>query len=546
MTKKILLLLAMFMVNHFVFAGLHNLQETIRNYIESGPVTTRYIIDNEMLYSSQVLPRFYLQRSFEPAWISNDKLNQHANAMIKAIRDATEHGLEPADYHLSLIEKYENVMKQQASADLQVQMKLEILLTDAFMLFGSHLYFGKVDPEKVKAEWKIQRKEPELRLDIRLQEALSKNDIQGAFHELTPRIKSYEKLKTRLAFFRGIETQEWNIIPFEGAIKTGTQSRQLPACRKRLKLLGYEVSELSSEWYDDDFERTVKRFQLNNGLNPDGVIGRMTTEAMNIHPTKRIETIRVNMERIRWLPLKFPNRFILVNIANAELDLIEGSDTLTSMRAIVGRHYRRTPIFSANMTYLVFSPTWTVPPGILRNDILPELKKGPEYLDRKNMRILRPDGTEVDYASINWETISTTNFPYMVRQNPGPDNALGRVKFMFSNQYNVYIHDTPTRGLFAQEDRALSSGCIRIEKPFELALTLLAANPQWTPERINAAMNSAREQTVTLPTALPVVMVYFTAWTDGADKIQFRKDVYNRDAPVMQALLQKPVDHVVR
>jgi L,D-transpeptidase YcbB len=546
MLKKYLPILALLLFNHLAFAGLHSLQESIRNYIESKPEKIRYIIDNELLYSSQVLPRFYLERSFEPAWFGNDGLNHHAYDMLQAIYNADEHGLNPTDYHLGLIERYEGIMKQQTSVDVLDQMKLEILLTDAFMLLASHLYFGKVESGQMRAEWKIQRKEPELRLDIRLQDALAKDDIRNVFNYLSPTTSSYAVLKTRLAFFKEILEVEWETIIFKQSIKPGEQSTQLPAFRKRLKLLKFEVSDTISELYDAEFEKVVKRFQLNNGLNPDGVIGRMTTEAMNITPAKRIETIRVNMERIRWLPVNFPERYILVNIANAELDLIDGSDTIISMRAIVGRHYRGTPIFSARMTYLVFSPTWTVPPGIFRNDIYPELKKGPEYLAQKNMRILRLDGTEIDYTSINWDKVSATNFPYMIRQQPGADNALGKVKFMFPNQYNIYIHDTPTRGLFAREDRALSSGCIRIEKPFELARILLEENPQWTPERITTAMNSKREQTVTLPTPITVVMVYFTAWTDGADKIQFRRDVYNRDAAVLNALLQKPDDYVIR
>jgi len=192
------------------------------------------------------------------------------------------------------------------------------------------------------------------------------------------------------------------------------------------------------------------------------------------------------------------------------------------------------------MTYLVLSPTWTIPPTIFRNDVLPELRKGPDYLTRKNMKILRFDGTEVDYHSIDWVTVTAASFPFMVRQSPGADNSLGRVKFMFPNTYNVYIHDTPGRELFAKEDRSFSSGCIRIEKPFELTKYLLADNPDWTEERIKTAMNADREQTVRLRRHIAVYMTYFTAWVSGTGGIHFRKDVYDRDEAVLRALREKP------
>jgi murein L,D-transpeptidase YcbB/YkuD len=211
------------------------------------------------------------------------------------------------------------------------------------------------------------------------------------------------------------------------------------------------------------------------------------------------------------------------------------------MRAIVGKEYRKTPVFSGRITYIVFSPNWTVPPVILRNDVIPELLKGPAYLEKKNMILLRPDGSEIAYSAIDWSKVSKNNFPYLVRQNPGPENALGRVKFMFPNVYDIYIHDTPSRGYFARDDRAMSSGCVRIEKPYELALSLLSDMPDWTPDQIQKAMRQEKEQTVSLKTPVDVVLIYLTAWTDGSDRIQLRKDVYLRDGLLLNALNRKPI-----
>ncbi len=545
--KKIIFTISVMMLitGSQLVAGMHSLQEHIRNYIENKPENIRYSIDNDLLFSSQVLPRFYTNRVFEPAWINNSRPNNQAADMVAAIEGSATHGLVPADYHLDLIREYHALVISNETPDLNDQLKLEILLTDAFMLLGSHFYFGKVDPEKVNAEWKIQRKEPGLRLDLRLQRAIENNDIKGEFAELTPKIKGYGVLRNHLAMYRGLAEVEWPPIPFTTVLKPGAEDARLPDIRAKLHKLGYNMENRESEVYDSVLVSIVELFQRHHGLNTDGVIGRRTLEAINLSPRQRVNTIRLNMERLRWLPLEIPDRYILVNIANAELHLLEGADTIIQMRAIVGRNYRKTPVFSGRMTYLVFSPTWTVPPGILRNDVIPELKKGPEYLTQKNMRILRFDGTEVAYETIDWQSVDARNFPFMVRQNPGPDNALGAVKFMFPNQYNVYIHDTPTRGLFAQESRALSSGCIRIERPFDLAKILLAENQAWTDERILTAMNNTREQTVTLPRPIPVVMVYFTAWSNAINRINFREDVYKRDAEVLKALDAKPLEYVL-
>jgi L,D-transpeptidase YcbB len=281
-------------------------------------------------------------------------------------------------------------------------------------------------------------------------------------------------------------------------------------------------------------------FQRRNGLTADGIVGRGTIEALNISVDDRIASIEANLERWRWLSDDLGERYIKVNIANFELQAIEEDRIVFQSEAIVGRPFRKTPVFSSLITFLVFNPDWTVPNTILINDIVPAVIRNPDYLASRGMKVLRSDGAEVNPASIDWQSVTLGNFRYRIRQEPGPDNALGRVKFMFPNQYSVYIHDTPVRNLFSQTDRSFSSGCIRIYKPLEFAEYLLRDNPAWTPTQIKSQLDLERMRTVNLNKPVPVHMLYLTAWADDDGVVFFRRDIYDRDQRLLTALSQPP------
>jgi len=513
---------------------------SIKQFIDNKAACACYKIDNEYLLSGNVLPLFYENRVYAPAWFNNDAFSNNGYVLLNYIRQVDQHGLQPNDYHLYLIEKYLGKMLSDTLMDNEDMMKLDVLLSDAFMLLGSHLYYGKVNPEKEGANWKMQRKEPDLRFDLKLEKALAENDVANELNMLAPQYRSYWMMKNELSFFLVLDDQSWPAIKSDLALKPGESNPLLPIIRQRLIKLRYQLSDSTSTTFDVEFEKQLKMFQKDWGLNTDGVIGKTTLEVLNNMPCNLINQLKVNMERFRWLPVQVTEKHIIVNIANFELDLIEGTDTLISMRAIVGKECRKTPVFNDQMTYIVFNPSWTVPPTILREDVVPQLLRGPEYLEKNNMKLLRNDGSELAYNDIDWSKISIDNFPYLVRQNPGSGNALGRVKFMFPNADNVYIHDTPSRGYFARDDRAMSSGCVRVEKPFDLAVLLLSDNPDWLPTHIHDAMQQDNEEAVRLKNPVDVELIYLTAWTDGDDRIQFRKDVYQIDEMVLEALNQKP------
>ena len=516
-----------------------DLTESIRQFIDNKPVNSYYEINSEGLLSGKVLPLFYMNRIYAPAWFKHDTLDNNGYVLLNYIRHVDQQGLQPEDYHLYLIEKYIWKMLDPFHKETTDMMRLDLLLTDAFMLLGSHLYYGKVDPEKEGASWKMQRKNTELRIDLKLEDALAGNDVDNELNMLAPKYRSYWMMKEELAFFLRLNEQFWPEIVSDTAIKPGESNKLIPDIRKRLIKLRYPLSDSSSVLFNEELVQQLKMFQEDWGLNSDGVIGKSTLEDLNNLPYKLIKQLKVNMERYRWLPLQVNEKYIIVNIANFKLDLIAGADTLISMRVIVGKEPRTTPVFNERLSYIVFSPTWTVPGTILKDDVIPELLKGPEYLEKRNMILLRHDGSELAYNDIDWSTISKTNFPYRVRQNPGPGNSLGRVKFMFPNTYDVYIHDTPSKGSFATDNRDISSGCVRVEKPFDLAVLLLSDTPEWSPANILNAMQQDKEQTVRLKIPVDVVLIYLTAWTDGRDRIQFRKDIYQRDEKVIEALNQK-------
>jgi murein L,D-transpeptidase YcbB/YkuD len=278
----------------------------------------------------------------------------------------------------------------------------------------------------------------------------------------------------------------------------------------------------------------VKKFQSANGMEPDGAIGKNTAIALSASPESLRDIASINLERLRWLPDTVrDSEFILVNIANYQLDYINKLDTVFSSRVIVGKRYHESPIFSAQMSYIVFSPYWNIPPSIARNEIIPAVRRNPNYLNQKNMEVVTGSGKVVDPSTINW---SSKSFPYMIRQKPGGSNSLGLVKFMFPNSHSVYIHDTPARSLFEKEDRALSHGCIRLQNPAKFAQILLKDNPAWTTQRIDEAMHQSKEQIVNLPKKIPVVLVYLTFWADSKGNAHFRQDIYGRDEYLLELL----------
>jgi murein L,D-transpeptidase YcbB/YkuD len=296
---------------------------------------------------------------------------------------------------------------------------------------------------------------------------------------------------------------------------------------------------MDPELFDEALELGLKRFQARYGLTADGVMDAATRRELNVSAERRVEQLEVNLERWRWLPQDLGQRHIIVNIPAFELEVVEKDAVVLSMRVVVGRPYQHTPVFSETMRYLVLNPYWHVPHGIAVQDVLTHVKRDFSYLKQQQMQIFQgwgPEARAIDPATVDWSAVTPSRFPYRVAQDPGSVNALGRIKFMFLNKFNVYLHDTPARLLFAETQRDFSHGCIRIQKPLELALYLLRKDPQWDRETLLRALNKAKDRSVPLPEPIPIHLLYWTAWAEEDGTIKFRRDIYGQDAPLLAAL----------
>ena len=345
----------------------------------------------------------------------------------------------------------------------------------------------------------------------------------------------YSKLQKALLIYKDIADHGgWPSVSKGAKLKKGDRGERVGELKKRLIVTGDLISEGTREenTFDEELHNSVIRFQRRHGLKEDGVIGPETIKTLNVPVEKRIHQIEINMERLKLMPEDMGQRYIAVNIAAFELDVVENKNTVINMKVIVGKPYWYSPLFSAKMAHLVFNPSWYAPNSIAIKEILPKIKKEPDYLVKEGIKVYEKEKgyrEELDASAINWADVTVDNFKYRFVQVPGILNPLGKIKFVFPNKYNVYLHDTPAKVLFERSSRAFSHGCIRIEKPIELAEYLLRDDPAWTKDKILEIIEAGKEIKIKLPSPIDIHVLYLTAWVDKDNIVQFREDVYERD-----------------
>lgn len=479
----------------------------------------------------------YHHRGFHPVWVSPQGPAAAAHLAVAFLEQAAEHGLNPEAYRAPALRALLDGPTE--GEDL---LHLELLLSDALVRYARHLRSGRVDPSALDREWCIT---PPSHGDAETLEAARDAGALAAFlAALPPPSAGYRDLLQALQRYRDLERRGgWPRAQATPKLERGAEDPAVAWIRRRLAASGDLAIEApasgDARFFDPVLDAAVRRFQARHGLLVDGIVGPRTWAALNRPVAERIRQIALNLERWRWLPRDLGPRHVAVNMAGFRLELVEQGRTALAMDVIVGTPYRRTPVFTARMTYLVLNPDWNVPHRIAVRDKLPLIRQDPDYLRRQGMRVLTgwgPQGHELDPGALDWDRYSAAYFPYRLRQDPGPQNALGRIKFMLPNPHDVYLHDTPARELFRHPVRAFSSGCIRLERPLDLAEQLLGDAPGWDRAALEAAIASGVTRNVVLPEPIPVYLLYQTAWVDEAGGVQFRDDVYGRDAKLERAL----------
>jgi len=468
---------------------------------------------------SEAFHTFYRSREFKYVWYNRNGLIEPAHALIAKIEDEETEGLKMKipyrDDYLYLFQYNDSV--KTVGPMVRPDVSTELMLTAQYFNYVQNVWVGA---ESVKAQG-LQWYLPTKKLDYAalLEENLKQGDFESM--EGSAVIGQYTGLKKALAQYREIEKSgNAPLIPSlkkNQTLRLNDSSEVVWAIRKRLEQLGYTINDSDSTRFTTELAGAVSRFRAAHGYSPDSTVNSTIVAELNVPAKKRIESIMVNMERFRWVPLEIRDQeFLFVNIPAFKLQHYVDGKVEWDCDVVVGTPMTKTVIFNGQMQYIVFSPYWNVPQSIIKNEIIPGMRRDPNYLAKHRME---------------WNNGN-------VRQKPGPSNSLGLVKFLFPNSNNIYLHDTPSKSLFGKEERAFSHGCIRVAKPKELAIRLLSYDSTWTPEKIEAAMNAGVEKYVTLKKKVPVYIGYFTAFVDRNGQINFRKDIYNRDEELLKQLIQ--------
>lgn len=472
--------------------------------------------------------KFYTKRNFAPAWASSENRTSFYEELQKAEKD----GLSFNDYHgaqLKELMETSNLSKNEGT-------RLEILLTDAYLELGHHLYYGKINPEDLHRIWDVKKDS----IDVAegLEEGLEKGEIEESMAQLRPQHEVYKGLRRSLAEQREEnkkDEEEFEKIPLGGIVRPGEQDKRIPVLKERLEKMGLLTENLDTirNNYTKELVAAVKEFQEQRGLTVDGILGNSTIKELNMNQEDRLDQILVNLERWRWYPRDLGNHYILINIPQYKLSVVKENDTIREHDIIAGTKSRQTPIFSDSLQYIVLNPTWTLPPTIKTQDVIPKAAKDPSYITRNNMYVSSPEEGILDPHSIDWSSPDVRSYTFT--QRAGSSNPLGRVKIIYPNRYSIYLHDTPSQWIFEQNARAASSGCVRVEDALDLSAYVMNDQEEWDQERIQKAVETGKTKQVKIKQPIQVHHFYWTAWRDRG-KTVFVEDVYELDKKIAVAL----------
>lgn len=510
--------------------------EAIRVEIEYLREAGQLSIGGIDIATGNVLAEFYERRSFEPTWTNPSQVGE----LLELLQSSRADGLDPSDYHVEQIETAYRAIRDHVTPSPRQLAAIELMLSDSLLRLVYHQLYGRVDPTSLDSRWNFNRRPAGPDPLQRMQDAIDSPSLIEFAQDLYARGPLYVLLRDALETLRRIEAEGgWEAVPDGPTLKPGMSDARVPQIARRLAISN-DIAETPSSGgndYSDEVAEGVRTFQRRHGLDADGVLGPATLAELNVPVEKKIDQLRVNLERARWVSGGLERDFVVVNIAGFRAYLVNDGKFVWETRVQVGKPYHQTPVFRDEMAYIVINPTWTVPYSIATKEMLPRIQRDPDYFKTRTFDVRTRDGQNVDPETIDWSQLSRGNFPYTLVQRPGPTNALGRVKFIFPNQYSVYLHDTPSKSLFGRSERAFSHGCIRTENPFDLA-ELLLASAGWDRERIDAQVDSLEMKTVHLAEPLPVLLLYLTTDIGPNGEYMFYKDIYERDQKILTALAE--------
>jgi murein L,D-transpeptidase YcbB/YkuD len=528
------------LISHEIKAEI-KVSELIKFNLENVSADKDFKISGEKLHSIEYISNLYAKNDYRPFWTKAEYVGDAISALAGSYHD----GLLPDDYHLqAIIRLHTEIVAIQDESEEKISRTadLDLLLTDGIIYYADHLLFGKTDPVTLENTWNFGFAPiPDLNAES-LSQYISGREIIPRLEQLRPDMHLYDTLLNTLAQYRRIMADGgWGTVLAGGKIEPENNDSRIPAIRKRLLITDglSEKDSTSSTFYDKILENDIKAFQETHGLDPDGVIGVGTFRELNVPVEDRIASIRVNLERVRWVAGNMPQKFIIVNIAAFWLMMVDQGEIVHYTPVVVGRPLSKTPVFRDKMRYIEFNPTWTQPRSIVKNETVPKLKKDSTYLEKNHMVLLDSKGNLVSTSSLDFKNLSSSKFPYLVRQEPGPWNALGEVKFMFPNEYDIYLHDTPSKSLFNKASRAYSHGCIRVKNPIDLAVKLLEGT-EYDRKKIQKIIETHVTTRVNLPERLDILLMYWTCGVDREGRAFFVPDIYERDMAVLRAL-DKPM-----
>ncbi len=571
--KKLYLLLILLVFASFGFRGNSPILTKEINTLFSQKDTS-IAIDSLLVnsYKDEVLKKFYKSHQYQTVWTSKDQ----RDCLINEIEKAEEEGLQTSDYNYTKLKNWESQYHSLADSTI---IRYDVLLTQSAQKYISHLSKGKLNPRLLYKDWDLKVK----KIDINslLDKGIFKDSLKYVIENSKPNHIVYKKLKRCLKLLREYPEESIGLVNLQLKLVPNCKSNYMPIIKKRLAFWGdlKETDSIPTSLYDKKTQDAVKLFQSRHGLRADGIIARGTIEALNYSRNQRIEQVVANLERWRWFPHDFANHYLLINIPDYNLVAVKSNDTLQTQRIVVGKDTRKTPILTSKISNILLNPNWTVPPTILKEDIYPEAEKNKGIFKKKGLSIIDSKNQEVNPWT--WKIEEANNYKYV--QKPGRNNSLGVMKINFPNNYSVYLHDTNHRNYFGFSYRSLSSGCVRLERPLEMAAYLLNNEEQWNIKKLKDTTNinhyiklqqqleldiakrnakllaknpklilkktvfekpELKTININITEDIYLYQLYWTAWEDKGT-LQFREDIYCVDLDLYSKLRYKNIPAIV-